>query len=107
MTEFVNNNALFLITELTSFFTNKDFHSRMSFDFDFTLYVSTRERLQAVKVEDITEIIKNILKYVIDKFKIVKKTMIEQVNKHRKNVFYQMSDRMFLFSKNMLRINSR
>ena len=101
MTEFADNNALSSITKLTPFFVNKDFHSRMSFDFDFTLYASTRERLQAVKVENITEIMKNILKYVIDKFKIAKKAMIEQVNKHRKNVFYQMSDRMFLFNKNI------
>ena len=73
----------------------------MSFDFDFTFYASTRERLQTVKVENITETIKNILKYVIDKFKIAKKAMIKQVNKHRKNVSYQMSDKMFLFSKNI------
>ena len=101
MTEFADNNALSLITELTSFFVNKDFHSRMNFDFDFTFYASTRERLQTVKVKNITEIMKNILKYMIDKFKIVKKAMIKQVNKHRKNVSYQMSDKMFLFSKNI------
>ena len=101
MTEFVNNNTLSLITELTSFFVNKDFHSRMSFEFDFTFYASTRERLQVTKVENIAETIKNILEYIISKFKIAKKAMIKQVNKHRKNVSYQMSDKMFLFSKNI------
>ena len=44
---------------------------------------------------------KNILKYIINKFKIAKKVMIKQVNKHRKNVSYQISDKMFLFSKNI------
>ena len=73
----------------------------MSFELNFTLYASTRKRLQATKAEDITETMRNILKYVTDKFKIAKKAMIEQVNKHRKNVFYQMSDRMFLSSKNI------
>ena len=73
----------------------------MSFEFDFTLYASTRERLQAVKVEDIAETMKNILKYMISKFKIAKKAMIKQVNKHRKDVSYQMSDKMFLSSKNI------
>ena len=101
MTEFADNNTLSSITKLTSFFANKDFHSRMSFELDFTLYASTRERLQAVKIENIAETIKNILKYMISKFKIAKKAMIKQVNKHRKDVFYQMSDKMFLFSKNI------
>ena len=97
ITKFADNNALSSITELTSFFINKDFHFRISFDFDFTFYASTRERLQTAKVKNITEIMKNILKYVIDKFKIAKKVMIKQVNKHRKNVSYQ----MFLFNKNI------
>ena len=77
MTEFVDNNVISLITELTSFFVNKRYHSRMNFEFDFTLYALTRERLQTTKVKNITETIRNILKYVTDKFKIAKKAIIE------------------------------
>ena len=32
---------------------NKDFHSRISFNFNFIEYESTRERLQVARVKDI------------------------------------------------------
>ena len=101
MTEFADNNALSSTTGLTPFFANKGFHPRMSFDFDSTFYASTRERLQAAKAEDITETMKNILEYVTGKSKIAKEAMIEQANKHRKDVSYQVGDKMFLSSKNI------
>ncbi len=50
MIEFINNNALFSIIFSISFFLNKDFHSRMSFEFDVIKYESSHERLQMTKV---------------------------------------------------------
>ncbi len=55
MIEFVDNNALFSVIFLTSFFLNKDFHSHMSFELNTIEYESFRERLQATKVENIPE----------------------------------------------------
>ena len=101
MAEFADNNAISSTTGLTPFFANKKYHPRMSFEPDSTLYASTRERLQAAKAEDITGTMRNILEYVTDKSKIAKEAMIEQVNKHRKDVSYQVGDRMFLSSKNI------
>ncbi len=45
MTEFADNNALFFVINMTFFFMNKGFHSRMSFDSDLIEYESIRERL--------------------------------------------------------------
>ncbi len=45
MIKFVNNNIMFSIIFLISFFLNKNFLSHMSFDSDFIEYKSTRERL--------------------------------------------------------------
>ena len=55
MIKFVNNNIMFSIIFLISFFLNKNFLSHMSFDSDFIEYESTRERLQIAKVENISE----------------------------------------------------
>ncbi len=55
MIEFVNNNVLFSVIFLTSFFMNKSFHSHISFDFDIIEYESIRERLQINRVKNISE----------------------------------------------------
>ncbi len=53
--KFIDNNALFSIIFLISFFLNKDFHSCMSFEFNVIKYESYHERLQTTKVENISE----------------------------------------------------
>ncbi len=55
ITEFVDNNALFSIIFLISFFLNKDFHSHMSFELDVIEYESSHECLQTTKVKNISE----------------------------------------------------
>ena len=72
MIEFVNNNALLTSIEMTFFFVNKSFHSRISFSSNFTLYISTRERLQTAKIKVITDSIKKTLKIMTIKAKVVK-----------------------------------
>ncbi len=64
MIEFINNNALFSVIFLISFFLNKDFHSRMSFELDVIKYESSHERLQTTKVENISEHMNKTLKFV-------------------------------------------
>ena len=63
MIEFINNNALFLIIFLISFFLNKDFHSCMSFELDIIEYESSCERLQTIKVKNISEYMNKTLKF--------------------------------------------
>ncbi len=55
MIKFIDNNALFSVIFLISFFLNKDFHSRMSFELNVIEYESSHERLQMIKVENISE----------------------------------------------------
>ncbi len=63
MIEFVNNNALFSVIFLTSFFLNKDFHSHISFEFNVIEYESSHESLQMTKVENISEHMNKTLKF--------------------------------------------
>jgi len=53
MIEFSKNFNIFLIISMTSFYFNKNFHSRMSFNSDTTDYKTTREHLEARKANDI------------------------------------------------------
>jgi len=63
MIEFIDNNALFSIIFLTSFFLNKDFHSHISFELNVIEYESSCERLQMIKVKNIFEHMNKILKF--------------------------------------------
>ncbi len=53
MMKFSENFNIFLIILMTSFYFNKNFHSRMSFDSDTINYKITRARIKAKKVNDI------------------------------------------------------
>ena len=101
MIEFANNNAIFSITELSSFFVNKEFHSRMSFSSDSISYVTTRKRLLIVKAKNIIDIMQNILNFVRDHAKVTQKRMTTQVNKHRKVVKYAKENFVFLNRRNI------
>ena len=96
MIEFINNNVLSASIEMTFFFVNKSFYSRISFSSDFTLYISTRKRLQTAKIEVITDSMKKTLRMMTIKAKVVKNTMIMQVNKHRKKIIYKKDNIIFL-----------
>ncbi len=61
MTEFVNNNAILLLTEQLTFFLNKDFHSRMSFDLNLIKYKIIRVRIKVNKAKDIFKYMKRSL----------------------------------------------
>ncbi len=63
MIKFIDNNALFSIIFLISFFLNKDFHSCMNFELDVIEYKSSYERLQMTKVESISEYMNKTLKF--------------------------------------------
>ncbi len=106
MIEFVNNNALFSVIFSISFFLNKDFHSHMSFELDTIEYKSFREYLQAAKVENISEHINKILMFARESLVKTRKQMIQQVNKHRKEVDYEIESKMFLNERNIITARS-
>ncbi len=96
MIEFIDNNVLFSVIFSISFFLNKDFHSHMSFELDTIEYESFRERLQATKVENISEHMNKILTFARESLVKTRKQMIQQANKHRKEVDYEIESKMFL-----------
>ena len=90
--EFADNDHLFEVTKMTSFFVNKNFHSRMSFKSDTTAYKITRERFQTVKAENITDTMINVLVFMRKNVKKSKVVMFAQINKHRKSVKYSIEN---------------
>ena len=106
MIEFVDNNTLSALIEMTFFFVNKNFHSRINFSLDSTSYILTCERLQTAKIEVITDSMKKTLRMMTIKAKVVKNTMIMQVNKHKKKIIYKKDDIIFLSSQNIKTIKS-
>ena len=88
------------------FYMNKDFHSRMSFSPNTSNYDSIRERIEAEKVDDIVNRMQKLLKFDQKRMKEIRSTMWKQVNKHRKEVKYQVDDSVRLSSKNIKTIRS-
>ncbi len=106
MIEFINNNALFSIIFLISFFLNKDFHSCMSFELNVIEYESFRECLQMTKVKNIFEHMNKTLKFACESLVKTQKQMMKQVNKHRKKVDYKIKSKMFLNERNIITARS-
>ncbi len=61
MIKFSENLNIFSIILMTSFYFNKSFHLRMSFNSDTTNYEITRARIKAKKINDITVKMKELL----------------------------------------------
>lgn len=80
---------------------NKGFHPRMSFDPDTTSYETTRERLEAIRAKDISSKMKELLEYGRNILIKSREAMRAQVNKHRKDVTYNVGDRVWLSSENI------
>ena len=104
MTKFADNDEVSSFIEVTSFYVNKGFYSRISFSKDFTIYAITRKRLDAVKVENIADNMQKILEYIRDNMNRAQRVMIAQVNQHRLNVKFKKEDLIFLNSKNIISI---
>ncbi len=106
MIEFIDNNALFSVIFLISFFLNKDFHSHMSFELNIIEYESFHERLQMTKVENISEHMNKTLKFACESLVKTQEQMMKQVNKHKKEVDYEIKSRVFLNEKNIVTARS-
>jgi len=53
MIEFIDNNAISLLIEQSTFFLNKSFHFHMSFDLNSIKYEITQAKIKADKAENI------------------------------------------------------
>jgi len=64
----------------------------MSFDSDTTDDEITRERLKARKADDIVIQMKELLSFDCQQLKKTKLIIEAQINKHRRNVIYEVGD---------------
>ncbi len=101
MMKFSDNFNIFSITSMTFFYFNKEFHSRMSFDSDTTDYETTRERLEVRKADDIVIWMKELLNFDHQQLKKTKLIIEVQINKHRRDVIYEVDDWVWLSSRNV------
>jgi len=97
---------LFSVIFSISFFLNKDFHSHMSFELNVIKYESSCERLQTTKVENISEHMNKTLKFARESLVKTWEQMMKQVNKHRKEVNYEIKSKMFLNERNIITARS-
>ena len=102
ITEFANNNIVFLNIDLSFFYINKSFNSRIFYNFDNIEYIIVREKFKIIKVEDINNIMQRILKYMQQNFYKTREVMFKQINKYKKKINYELNDRTFLFSRNII-----
>ncbi len=106
MIKFVDNNVLSSVIFLTFFFMNKNFHPRMSFDSDIIEYESIRERLQIDRVKNISEQMNKTLIFAREALIKTREQMMNQANKHRKKVNYEIESKMFLNERNIVTARS-
>ncbi len=102
MIEFVDNNVLFSVIFLTLFFINKNFHCCMSFDSDIIEYESIHERLQIDWIKNISEQMNKTLIFTHEALIKTRKQMMNQANKHRKKINYEIESKMFLNERNIV-----
>ena len=101
MMKFSENFNIFSIISMISFYFNKEFHSQMSFDSDTTNYKTIRERLKARKVDDIVIQMKELLIFNHQQLKKMKQIIEAQINKHRRDVIYEVNDWVWLSFRNI------
>jgi len=101
MVKFSDNFNIFSITSMILFYFNKEFHSWMSFDSDTTDYETTHEQLEARKADDIVIRMKELLNFDRQQLKKTKLIIEVQVNKHRRNVIYEVDDWVWLSFRNV------
>ena len=101
MMKFSDNFNIFSITSMILFYFNKEFHSQMSFDSDTIDYKTTHERLEVRKADDIVIWMKELLNFDRQQLKKTKLIIEVQINKHRRNVIYEVDDWVWLSFRNV------
>ena len=101
MAEFADNNQESSATGMSPFFFNQGYHPRMSFTPDDTVYPTTRERLASRTAGSIAQHMQEALEYGKQNLEVAQTRMVEQANRHRKDVKYEVGDHVFLSTKNI------
>ncbi len=101
MMKFSENFNIFLIISMISFYFNKEFHSWMSFNSDTTDYKTTCKHLEVRKVNNIVIQIKKLLIFDHQQLKKTKQIIEAQINKHRRDIIYEVNDWVWLFFRNV------
>ena len=101
MAEFAANNNNSTSTRLSPFFASRGLHLRMSFDVVDLSDTTTRERINKKKAIDISESMQSIWKYTQESLTKAQTSQSNQANKHWKEVFYNIGDKIWLFIKNI------
>ncbi len=99
--KFNNNFNIFSIISMILFYFNKEFHSWMSFNSDTTDYEMTHERLEARKTDDIIIQMKELLSFNHQQLEKTKLIIKVQINKHRRDVTYEVDDWVWLSFRNV------
>ncbi len=68
---------------MISFYFNKDFHLRMSFDSDTTDYKMIHQRIETRKIDDIVTQMSELLIFDHQQLKKIKQIIEAQINKHK------------------------
>ena len=106
MIEFSDNVNTFLIISMISFYFNKEFHSWMSFDSDTTDYKITHEWIKVKKANDIIIWMKELLNFNHQQLKKTKLIIEVQINKHKRDIIYEINDQIWLSFRNIKIIRS-
>ena len=90
--KFVDNNDVFAITKLISFFINKNYHFRMIFDSNLNDYEIIKERLLVKQSEFIVENMNRIIEYVKVNVVDARQKMTTRINKIRLSISFEIED---------------
>ncbi len=101
MMKFSDNFNTFSTISMISFYFNKDFHLRMSFDSDTTDYETTRQRIETRKIDDIVTWMSELFIFNHQQLKKIKQITEAQMNKHRWDVIYEVDDQVWLVFENI------
>ena len=101
LAEFSDNNNVFSFILMSFFYMNKGFHSRMNFSPNTSNYDSTCERIKTEKTDDIVNRMQELLEFDQKHIKKIRSTMRKQINKHRKEMKYQVDDSVKFLSENI------
>jgi Zn finger protein HypA/HybF involved in hydrogenase expression len=102
MTKYAFNAFISIITQMSSFFINYNFESRMSFDHVSLNKNTDKERVQRIENKEIVFIMKKIWKFVKAHMKKSQQNQVTQINKHRTIVSeYQIKNQVWLSIKDI------
>ena len=87
---------------MLSFYANKGFYSRISFELNIIDYIITRKRLDVAKTQNIIDRMQDVLCYIREKLNKTQLIIIEQINRYKKDVIFKKGDLVFLNIKNIV-----